>query len=76
MRSLEMSFKIRLIFRCGLRTKCAPWSTSVWARLCGQGRANAAKCNAVLPASSLTFGSAPTDSKALTNCGEGNWHAG
>lgn len=48
----------------------------VCARLGGHGRANAAKCNAVLPASSLTFGSAPTVSNALTNCGDGNWHAG
>ena len=48
-------------------TKCAPCSMRVCARPGGHGRANAAKCSAVFPESSLTFGSEPTVSNALTN---------
>lgn len=53
-------------------SRWAPDSNSVWARSAGHGRANAAKCNGVLPASSLAFGSAPTCNKALANFDDGN----
>lgn len=57
-------------------TKCAPCSSKVPAKLAGHGLAKAAKCKGVFPASSLALASAPTVSKALANCGDGNWHAG